>query len=165
MEFRRVLPGDEEAFSDYARPLWLDANESLVGGGRPMIEEICEDWIGPETVRRKMEDGFVFGYLVEGGRNAGFALFGFPEDGVIELDKLYIEPGFRGKGYGRRVLEGILEHGRSLGCVKATLVVNSSNAPAISLYERLGFVTEEVKAYRRSGWPETRLYTMSVRIA
>ncbi len=164
MEFRKVLPGEEAEFSDYARPLWLDANESLVGGGRPMIEEICEDWIGPETVRRKIGEGFVFGYLMEDGRKAGFASFGIQGDGIIELDKLYLEPEFRGKGYGKSALEHVLEHGRSLGCSKAVLIVNSNNAPAISLYERFGFVTEEVKAYRRNGWPETRLYIMSKRI-
>ena len=130
-----------------------------------MIEEVCDDWIGPGTVRRKMEEGYVFGYLLENGSKAGFLSFGILDGGVIEIDKLYIEPRFRGRGNGKRVLDRLLEHGRSQGCVKAALTVNSKNSPAIALYEGRGFEMEKEVTYRRDGWPETRLYVMSLALS
>lgn len=160
MEFLAARPEEAEEFSNYARPLWLDANESLVGGGRRMIEEVCEDWIGPETVRRKMGEGYVFEYLMEGEDRGGFLSYRVLDGDSVEIDKLYIEPGMRGKGYGGRALRRVLDLGREGGCPKAVLVVNSRNLPAISFYENFGFARERSLTYRRGGWPETCLHVM-----
>jgi ribosomal-protein-alanine N-acetyltransferase len=45
----------------------------------------------------------------------------------------------RGQGLGRRLLKGLLDKARGLGCVRATLEVRPSNAAALGLYEGEGF--------------------------
>lgn len=51
-------------------------------------------------------------------------------------------------GYGRRVLSALIQYGANLGMRFFTLEVRASNAPAISMYEQMGFV----KVGRRKGY-------------
>ena len=54
---------------------------------------------------------------------------------------VYVTPQARGAGCGARLLSDVLSHAASeLGVRQITLGVNSKNAKAIALYERLGFV-------------------------
>lgn len=45
------------------------------------------------------------------------------------------------------MMESLISHSRSLGALKLSLAVSAPNAPAIKLYERLGFKTEGVLKY------------------
>lgn len=55
---------------------------------------------------------------------------------------VYVAPGFRHQGVGRKVTTEALHYAfSSLGVRQVNLGVNTSNEPAIRLYESLGFVT------------------------
>lgn len=79
-------------------------------------------------------DGFIIGA-------AGYTFNGF--EGYI--NNVVIDEDFRGKGYSKILMEGLLEHGRKAGINEYTLEVRVSNAPAVKLYESLGFVSEGVR--------------------
>jgi ribosomal protein S18 acetylase RimI-like enzyme len=53
-------------------------------------------------------------------------------------------PEFRGKGIGRRLIEVTLAAARAKGLARIDLQVREDNIPAVSLYERVGFVIEGV---------------------
>lgn len=46
---------------------------------------------------------------------------------------------WRGRGIGRRLVEFAIKKAAEQGCTSMTLEVRRSNAPAIALYEKLGF--------------------------
>lgn len=60
-----------------------------------------------------------------------------PDD--FYLSKLGIIPSYRGKGYGRRLLDRFIEHGRALGFHRFRLDVFAHNGRAIELYRLNGF--------------------------
>lgn len=60
-------------------------------------------------------------------------------DGSYELTKMAVTASVRGLGVGRRLGEAIVERYRSLGGTTLHLDSHSSLAPAIALYESLGF--------------------------
>jgi ribosomal protein S18 acetylase RimI-like enzyme len=60
---------------------------------------------------------------------------------------LGVRPETRGQGIGQRLIEHLLDHGRTLGVEIAALDVAVANTSAQALYERLGFV---VTGERRS---------------
>lgn len=62
---------------------------------------------------------------------------------------VYVERGWRGLGAGRRLLERLIELGRSLGYHKLVLSAFFFNRAGTALYERLGFRT--VGVYREHG--------------
>jgi len=61
--------------------------------------------------------------------------------GLYELG-MAIEPQWRGKGLGSRLLEAAIAWARSAGGHKVSLDVFPHNAAAIALYEKFGFVRE-----------------------
>ncbi|XP_066912729.1 thialysine N-epsilon-acetyltransferase-like [Clytia hemisphaerica] len=72
----------------------------------------------------------------------GYALF-FPtystwNGRTIKIEDLYIEPAFRGKGYGTQMLKRVNEIALSEGCSRVHWNVLDWNKNAIEFYKRLG---------------------------
>ena len=80
------------------------------------------------------EDGEIAGYC--GVRNMA---------GEGEISNVAVEEKFRRRGIGRKLMEYMLKEAPSFGIGDLTLEVRVSNAPAISLYESLGFHKEGVR--------------------
>ena len=66
---------------------------------------------------------------------------GFRHSGRLGMG---IEPAFRGKGIGRRLVDATVRGAREAGLTRIELEVFSSNTVAITLYERCGFEHEGV---------------------
>ena len=59
--------------------------------------------------------------------------------GEADMMNLAVSEDARGKGIGVMLVMKLIEHLRADGVCRLTLEVRASNAPAISLYEKLGF--------------------------
>jgi len=57
----------------------------------------------------------------------------------IQINNIAVRPDFRGLGIGEAIMRDVLDRERAAGAVLASLEVRVSNAPARSLYEKLGF--------------------------
>lgn len=55
------------------------------------------------------------------------------------VDELFIEPGHRGSGWGRRTMEFVEAEARSLGVRAIHLEVSQANGAAYGMYRRAGF--------------------------
>ena len=60
-------------------------------------------------------------------------------NGVYELAKMAVTPKWQGRGIGRLVAERLLRIAKARGARKVELVSQSGLAPALKLYESLGF--------------------------
>src|ERR1051325_717797 len=87
--------------------------------------------------------GSKFFVIEEGSRILGIGGVG-PLKGdagsICELQKMYFLPELRGKGYGRKMIEKILEVARELGYSQCYLETLSGMNAAQHLYEEFGFV-------------------------
>jgi [ribosomal protein S18]-alanine N-acetyltransferase len=73
-----------------------------------------------------------------GGSLVGYAGMWF--DGRdVQIMTVATDPGYQGRGIGRRMLTTLLDRARELGAESVLLEVRVDNAPAIHLYESLGF--------------------------
>jgi len=70
--------------------------------------------------------------LIRGGAGMGYVDDQTPQLGIA------LEPGYRGQGFGRRLMLAALEAARAHGYAQVSLTVHPQN-PAIALYERCGF--------------------------
>ncbi len=79
-------------------------------------------------------------YLVaeEDGRIVGFAGAWIVLD-EAHVTNIAVAADCRGRGFGRRLTEALMQYAANLGVVYATLEVRRSNAVAQSLYKSLGF--------------------------
>ena len=75
---------------------------------------------------------------------AGFCSFWLVLD-EIHINNLALRQEYQGQGLGAALLRHVLQVGATRGAERATLEVRRSNAPALRLYQRLGF---EVAATR-----------------
>lgn len=65
--------------------------------------------------------------------------------GEGNITNVVIAPEERNKGVGTGLLQYMMEEGAREGLTAYTLEVRVSNAPAIHLYEKLGFVSEGIR--------------------
>lgn len=61
------------------------------------------------------------------------------------IDNVVVAEPFRGQGIAQKLLKELIELGESEGVEAFTLEVRVSNAPAIRVYEKLGFVSEGIR--------------------
>ena len=83
-------------------------------------------------------------YVIEyAGEIVGFLLGGYTATPrQAHILSIAIKPGFRGRGYGRRILVHFLERTKILGYSSIKLEVQVDNDKAIKLYVELGFRIE-----------------------
>lgn len=69
------------------------------------------------------------------------------DDDWLGLHDIWVAEEARRRGLALRVLAELVDWGASLGATTAYLQVRADNAPALALYERLGFVTHHAYRY------------------
>ncbi|MCI8308024.1 MAG: ribosomal protein S18-alanine N-acetyltransferase [Lachnospiraceae bacterium] len=79
-----------------------------------------------------------------GGNAAGFAILSMSVD-TADIEDIAVACEFRRRGIADRMLESLTEYGMSKGIRGFALEVRKSNAPAIALYKKNGFVTESCR--------------------
>jgi DNA-binding MarR family transcriptional regulator/GNAT superfamily N-acetyltransferase len=80
-------------------------------------------------------------------RPVGCAALKFHVDAPAELKRMWITPGVRGLGLGRRLLDEMERHAREAGVAVLRLETNRALSEAITLYSRAGYV--EVAAFNK----------------
>jgi putative acetyltransferase len=61
------------------------------------------------------------------------------DDATAELKRMYVDPCVRGRGIGRALVEALEREARQLGITRVVLETGMRLAPAIKLYESMGY--------------------------
>lgn len=94
------------------------------------------------------------------GKIVGYALGRVVAD-EAELLKICVLSGWRKQGIAEKLLGSLLEKMRENGAAACFLEVRSKNAPALALYQKMGF---KQIALRRNYYPDDDAVVMSARI-
>ena len=92
-----------------------------------------------ETVARLEE--LCFSIPWSKGSVVGYANFRMVAD-EGEIERVAVHPDFRRRGYGRKLMEAMVDYSRKKGVRDMTLDVRVNNEKAINLYESCGFSEE-----------------------
>lgn len=76
-------------------------------------------------------------------------------DKTIELQRVYVDPAYHGKGYGKRLIQRLEEMARNLGFKHMWLGVWEENIKAQEVYKKLGYVMVGNHDFRIGGIVQT----------
>lgn len=85
------------------------------------------------------------------GAIVGSAFVVRKEDGIAKLRLVLVEPGMRGTGLGRRLVEDCMAFARTAGYRRMTLWTQDILIPARRLYKSLGFACIETQPFTGFG--------------
>jgi ribosomal-protein-alanine N-acetyltransferase len=109
------------------------------------------------------ENPFAWNVVLREGRRVRAYACLWTVDRELKINNIAVHPRARRRGLGRRLLAGVLDRARSLGCLEAALEVRPSNASARSLYESFGFrAVGRRKGYYQDTREDAILMTMSL---
>lgn len=89
--------------------------------------------------------------LITEGEIAGMGALKKLRDEIGEIKRMYIRPAYRGRGYGKQMLNKLLEASRDFGCSSFLLETAKFMAVAQHIYKSAGFVERD--AYPESETP------------
>ena len=129
----RIVDFDPRWRADFARLniQWLEQYFVV----EPIDREVLSD---PDT-HILADGGHVLFAIDEDDRVVGTVALKHEGDGVYELTKMAVDPSVRGRGIGRQLMESALRTYRAVEGRELFLESNSSLAPALNLYESVGF--------------------------
>lgn len=115
-----------------------------------------------DALRRELAKPDARCRLAKSGRRLAGFLVAWHLPGESQLAELAVHPDFRRQGLARRLLREMLEDARVRCAATATLEVRRGNAPAIGLYESLGFASTGVRPKFYEGREDAILMTKSL---
>ncbi len=140
----RILPVSSEEDLETAREVLQEYGRSVGCCG-------CVQNLDRETALLSDHYGPPEGIFLLASRNgvaAGCFALSKVAEGVGEMKCLFVRPGFRGEGLGRKLVLALLDEARKSGCKKMVLETVPSMREAIHLYRSLGFL--EIPPYKES---------------
>jgi mycothiol synthase len=156
-QLRRALPVDGDRRSFSVRPFRVGVDEEawLAVNNRAFLgHEEQGNWDLEMLHNRKQQPWFdPAGLLLHerDGQLAGFCWTKVHAEEDPALGEIYVvavDPAFQGHGLGRSLTLAGLDHLADRGLTTAMLYVDADNAPALKLYEALGFELDHVdRAY------------------
>lgn len=109
------------------------------------IEYMLAQLYSKEALGQQIEEGQVFLLLRQKEIPAAFAAYSLykASEQIYKLNKLYIHPTFQGMGFGRMLLQEVVQRTKALGGKALELNVHRQN-PARHFYQKHGFQIHQV---------------------
>lgn len=141
-QFEPACPGDAEALSTLARSIWQrHYRPRILTQGE--LEFFLERGYAPAVLSAHMQTGVAYEWISLAGRRIGFLAYRTEADERrVHLGKLYLDPGFHGRGFGALALSRVFREARQAGIDEVYLYVFRNNEKAIRAYVRAGFVID-----------------------
>lgn len=137
-EIKTATIADIPTIREITMQVWPQTYVPIVGDAQ--VAYMLGRFYNPEALEKQMiEDQHRFTVGYDGDKPVAFASWGEVEPGVCKLHKLYISTDVQGRGFGRAMVDRVVDDVRELGAGKLRLNVNIYNSPAIGFYEKYGF--------------------------
>lgn len=138
---REATVADVPAILQIAEQTWWPTYEPLLG--REQVTYMLSTIYAPEKIMAQVKNAEqTFLLLFEDEQPVAFAAYSPREEDaeIYKLHKLYCLPVTQGRGYGKILIQAVMDKTREAGKTTLDLNVNRHNK-AKDFYERMGFTT------------------------
>lgn len=134
---RRADESDINVISTLAHAIWPETYGNILSEAQ--LRHMLNLFYSHESLEKQFADGHIFLIALMNAETVGFASYSHGDTaGTYKVHKLYVHPLLHGKGFGKKLLDRIIEEVKPAGASRLQLNVNRHN-PAKSFYERNGF--------------------------
>lgn len=135
IEIREIRPEDDVELGTLIRKVLeeMDAPKTGTAYADPYLFQLSDYYTAPRRSYYILTDGL----RIYGG--GGYGDLPGAEETTCEIQKMYFDSAIRGKGWGRRLIEHVMEQARAEGYKKAYIETLESMISAQKLYEKIGF--------------------------
>ncbi|MBQ1169795.1 MAG: ribosomal protein S18-alanine N-acetyltransferase [Oscillospiraceae bacterium] len=104
------------------------------------LEKICfsDPW-SERSIASELDNKLAFWLVATDGETVAGYIGSQTVMEETDMMNVAVHPDFRRQGIAEALVSGLVEHLKAMGSHCLTLEVRASNAPAIALYEKLGF--------------------------
>ena len=127
------------------------------------IHNYLKMYQSPDAISIQLEHNYTYYFIKKEGRLIGYFALIYQGD-FLELSKLYLKIGERGKGVGNFILEWIEDYAEDLDVKEIELFVLRQNEAAIKFYEGHGFILCELVSHHFETGDYEENYKMSKKI-
>ncbi len=150
INIRKLKSEDFSVYDETIRELFLESFQhsfpAAVFSNEFIADKVkqCADFLNAG-------EAVVFG-LFDAGEMLGLA-YVYPKDcfGImrLHLNHIAVLPEFSGKGLGKQLMAAVMDLAAELQIAEISLDVSADNKTAVSLYQKLGFVTDRLSCIKR----------------
>ncbi|TDU73099.1 ribosomal protein S18 acetylase RimI-like enzyme [Prosthecobacter fusiformis] len=136
---RRIAEDELPVVQRLGREIWRQYYPGIISNEQ--IEYMLSVWYQPDAMAREMRSRGTWFALIEVAAHGpvGYLSFERYPEGVLFINKLYVQAAMHGHGVGAAALRWTQERAVELGCQSVQLRVNKRNVTAIRAYQRAGF--------------------------
>ena len=125
------------ALAALASEIWHEFFPAILSAEQ--IDYMVDKFQSEHAMRDQMaHDGYRYFFVTLDGENIGYIGIQ-PEEELLFLSKLYLKQQYRGHGYGRQMLDFVIQQARELGKSGVYLTVNRFNDGSVGVYRATGF--------------------------
>ncbi len=137
MSIRKADETDIHVISTLAHAIWPDTYGNILGEAQ--LHYMLNLFYSHDSLAKQFAEGHEFLIALMNAETVGFASYSHGDKvGIYKVHKLYVHPMLHGKGYGKALLDKIVEDIKPLSAHTLQLNVNRQNR-AIDFYKRYGF--------------------------
>ncbi len=134
MFIRAIGPFEVTIIQDLAHRIWPDTFSEILS--KAQIEYMLNWMYSPEKLISQMEKGHHF-FLLTDEVPIGFVGVEQQVDHRVKIHKLYLLPSEQGKGFGKQMLDFVIDWAKERGAPSVYLNVNRYNK-AVDFYQHIG---------------------------
>jgi diamine N-acetyltransferase len=137
VEIRKASHADIPAIIAIIEQTWEPSYKAILS--LEQLRFMQAEVYNPAALEKQMAEGQEFFILFSAGQPAGFAAFSpTAAPGTFKLNKLYVDPAFQGRNFGKFLIHRVEQQARQRGGTSLILNVNRFNK-AKNFYESLGY--------------------------
>ncbi len=133
MKLTKFAKKDYAGLKDFMTPIWRETYAEILP--KAQVEYLIEKYFSLEAIAEYCKKGYRYFYVTD-GEVCGVVVI-WEKEREVHLDKLYLLPEARGKGYADFVFGELKKIGKDI-----TLNVSRENVRAVKCYRKNGFLVE-----------------------